>query len=187
MSSYDATTIEYMVEALLRKDRNTFNYYFTDDSCDSNVDPAVRSRAEEIFKEIYPDKEFDEFLKEWKRNKLNNVSAEDVETFSQSRICNKLTFDPSKREMISVLGPRQKKSRSTEFDVFEFLKTRQEIGCPIRFQSDVELEADLEVLMEPQKGTVIDAGLRKIARALTVLNSSCSYRLLDVHSERVVR
>lgn len=188
----DSFTIESMAKALLKKDKNVFGQFFTNGTCIGNVDSDTRERADKIFKEVFSDcsdssfNSFEDFLKEWKKNKIYSV-VEDYDSIPQSDICNKFSFDPSKREMVSVVGPRRKKNPATEFDVYEFLKTRHESGCPIRFPSDVELEADLEVLMEPQKHAVVDAGLRKIARALTVLNSSCSYRLLDVHSERVIR
>lgn len=186
----DFSTHDSMAEALLLKDKNVFGNYFTKDGCIANMDPDVTEKAKNIFKTMYPDDatfpSFDVFYEEWKKSRTHDASTDISETSPPSQICNRLTFDPSKREMVSVLGPRQKKNRSTEFDVYEFLSMRQGSGCPIRFQSDVDLEPDLEVLMEPQKNTVIDAGLRKIARAVTVLNSSCSYRLLDVHSERIV-
>lgn len=190
--SNDSVTIDSMANALLKKDKNVFGQFFTNGTCIGNVDTQTRERAERIFKELFSDcsdtsfNSFDDFLKEWKKNNINSV-YEEYDSIPQSDICNKFSFDPSKREMVSVLGPRRKKNNATEFDVYDFLKTRHESGCPIRFPSDMELEADLEVLMEPQKHAIVDAGLRKIARALTVLNSSCSYRLLDVHSERVVR
>lgn len=186
----DILTYQSMVEALLLKDRNVFGSYFTVDGCIANIDPKVKQKADEIFKEAYPGNTtfptFEAFYEEWKKSRIHDANTDISETIPPSEICNRMTFDPSKREMVSVVGPRQKRNRPTEFDVYEFLSTRQESGCPIRFQSDLDLESDLEVLMEPQKNTVIDAGLRKIARALTVLNSSCSYRLLDVHSERII-
>lgn len=179
-----------IVQALLRKDRGLFGKYFTNDSCEANISPSEKDEAERIFSEFNDESQynnFESFLKAWKENKIHDVSQENTDSIPQSSICSKLSFDPSRREMVNVLGPRTKRNRSTEFDVFEFLRSRHESGCPIRFQTDIELEGDLDVLMEPQKYTVIDAGLRKIARALTVLNSACSYRLLDVYSERVVR
>lgn len=179
-----------IAEALLKKDKSLFGKYFTNDSCEANISPSEKEEAEKHFAEFNEGSEFDNFesfLRAWKENKTHDVRDENADSIPQSSICSKLSFDPSRREMVSVLGPRTKRNRSTEFDVFEFLRSRHDSGCPIRFQTDVELEGDLEVLMEPQKYTVIDAGLRKIARALTVLNSACSYRLLDVHSERVVR
>lgn len=187
----EADVYEMMVEALLKENSNVFGNYFTNDGCESNVGPDVKAQADTIFKKVYSDNEnfasFDEFLDKWKRSKIHNINTETVETLPASQICNKLSFDPSKREMVNVFGPRQKRTRSTEFDVFEFLKTRRDSGHPLRFQSDIDLEGDLEILMEPQNNAAIDIGLRKIARALTVLNQSCSYRLLDVYSERVVR
>lgn len=186
----DSSTHEVMVAALLAKDKTVFGNYFTKDGCIANIDPSVKQKAQEMYKSLFPDditfKTFEVFYDEWKKSRTHDASTDISETSTPSQICNRLTFDPSKREMVSVVGPRMKKNRSTEFDVYEFLSVRQGSGYPIRFQSDMELEPDLEVLMEPQKNTVIDAGLRKIARALTVLNTSCSYRLLDVHSERMV-
>lgn len=187
----EADVYEIMIEALLKENRSVFGNYFTKDGCEANLSPDVKERANQLFEKVYSNNDdfanFDDFLEKWKKSKIHSVSTEDAETLPASQICNKLSFDPSKREMVSVFGPRQKKTRSTEFDVFEFLKTRRESGHPLRFQSDIDLESDLEVLMEPQNNAAIDIGLRKIARALTVLNQSCSYRLLDVHSERVVR
>ena len=104
-----------------------------------------------------------------------------------SQIYSNLAFDPSKQKMVNIINPMKKRVKTSEFNAWDFLRTRLDSGIPIRFQSDIELEADLDILMEPEKTSVIDSGLRKIARALTVLNSSCNYRILDVHSERVIR
>ena len=184
----DDTVDELVVQALLASHNDIFGQFFTEEGCISNVDPEVKKQAEEIFLTEYPDKNFEEFLNKW-HNRSRSVNLEDENMIPKSQICSNLAFDPKKRRMVNVLAPRNKKSRDTEFDIFDFLLTRKESeNChPLRFQSDINLESDLEVLMEPQKHSVIDAGLRKIARALTVLNSSCSYRLLDVNSVRVIR
>ena len=181
-------TDEILVETLLTRDRNLFGQFFTLDGSSCNADPNMNTKAKEIFEEVNQDQSFEEFLEKWKKSKTVNINTDNFETLPTSQICNKLAFDTSNKRMVNVFGPRKKKNKSSDFDLIEFLRLRQEHKntYDIHFPSDLDLESDLEVFLEPQKVAVIDAGLRKIARALTVLNSSCNYRLLEIHSERVI-
>lgn len=177
----NSDTDNLMIEALLRKDQNVFSQIFTDDGSSTNITPEVENEAKEIFNTLFPDQNFENFIQRYKNNKM-------AETNDSSTICNKLAYDTSKRKMINIEPPRTKKSRSTDFDLIEFLKQRADNGHSIHFQSDFDLESELEALQEEQpKQSVTDSSLRKIARAITVLNSACSYRLLDIHSEKIIR
>lgn len=183
-------TLATIVEGLLNKDQEIFKNYFTEGSCIANVDPQVKERAEEIYKEYNPNPSLnlEELVEQWKKYKTNKRSFNE-DDFPQSTICSSLAYNPSNRKHVMVFSPQKKKTQPKEFDVFEFLKAKKESEnyFPIRFQSDFDLEVDVEDLLEEQKTSVVDASLRKIARALTVLNQSCSYRLMDIYSEKVVR
>lgn len=189
MATLDATLAELMITILQKNNPNIFCVIFPEEARATNIAPNVTAEAERIFKEEFPDDDYtlDQLKTYWQERSKDTINGYAEGVLPNSEICNQFAYDSSKGKNVYIYPPITKKKLSKEFDIFEFLKARQDNGYPIRFQSDADLEADLEVLLEPQKNLVIDAGLRKIARALTVLNSACSYRILDVQSERVVR
>lgn len=169
-----------IVENLLQLNPTVFSQYFTLDGCELNVDPSVATEAKTLFEEKYPDLSFENLVEKYKNFRKEEVSI------PQSQICNRLVFDPRMRRNVTVMGPAKKRIKR-DFDAYTFLSTRLESGIPIRFSSEEDLESDMDILLEAQKESVIDAALRKIAQVLSVLNESCNYKLMDVLSERVIR
>lgn len=177
----------------------------------SNVEAELLEQARNIYKEKFSsirEDTFDDFLKQWCNFRLQTTSSEfldvpdlsqslDVPNLSQSleeptsRICNTIAFDPgSKRYVKTTVVPPIKKRCKEEFNPHKFIMQKQKNGEAISLRIDTEIEDYLnncDFEEKNKKYLLADQALRKIARAITVLNPTHSYRLMDIHSEKIVR
>ncbi|GIY42096.1 uncharacterized protein CDAR_405941, partial [Caerostris darwini] len=170
-----------------------FTKIFTELVSPPNLNMEELSKATETFEAIYPHKNFTEFIATYQAKK----AADDVlfshytdpDTAPSSRICPRMAFDPLKRNFVSpIVIPARRRRKKEEFDVYKFFveKDQNGEGIPLTIIPSVDDEDYFDMSHEEKNREDAIAGtrLRKIASLVTTLNTACSYRILDLHSER---
>ena len=195
-------TVFDKVNKLIEKD-SVFNKYFPLDLSLGrfNPTPQEEQRAVEVFQEMFPEENFEDFVDNFFRSAENRSNGRpdhcdeevyEVSSFdSPTHPCKrKGTYDPVKRGYFNVMGPR-KKRRKEEFDVFQFIKRKEEERDSYKLSIDQQCGDDgyLDVTFEDKKTNdlLADQSLRKIARIVHILSDTTGYALLSCHSERRIR
>lgn len=191
----DASIVETMAAALCQKHPDIFRQYFVTVEEPANVPPDVKAEAERIFQSMYAEQEctFENFYRRWQEVQLEKTAdpIQPTVVSPPSQICNGLIFDPESRRFskTTVLPPTRRR-RKEEFDPYTFLVSKQQSGEAIALKLDTDAEDYLMTYSMEEKSrkeAVADQALRKCAQAAAVLNAACSYRILDIHSERIIR
>lgn len=181
--------IESMVSTLLTKN-TVFQKLFNTTIEFVNLQPQEKETAQQIFSETFPDysiKDISEFHLKWLEYKLNlNLNPSDFEV---NETCPGLIYDGRARKYLSPrVLPQSKRRKSEKFNLSEFIKQKRDNGdfFQINFQDRDELEDFLEDLNEEKtrNDQKADIALNRIVQMAAILNNSCNYRLIELHSER---
>lgn len=187
-------TAEEMVQMLLTKDE-VFNRYFTLVDAPQNLGKEAETKANRIFKETFPDypiKDFEMFYLNYLKDKTLEDMQISNDVIEPNEICSKLAYDPSKRGLIRM--PRVNNSgrgKREKFNLGEFLKTKRENGD--FYQLSVGDREMVENLMEdlsedkPRNDQRADVALNRMVEMAAVLNGNCSYKIMELHSERRIQ
>lgn len=168
------------------------------------LSPDEKAKAESIFKQKFPTlnlqtemlniavqkytaecRKVDQFQTE-----DVNINAPQLEVES-SRICPNSVFDPVRRNYLkaSVIPPTNQRNKKKEFDVYRFILRKQENGSgyPLTWNDDPEQYTEDLILDGSDRHNtqlVADQQLRKIAKLLTTLNTSCNFKMLELKNEK---
>lgn len=178
------------VKRLLIAKNALFNIFFCE-SPEPNIDDELMAKAQELYEEVYADlqkpySDFKEFYEAWKNHHVTTVT---VESSGLSQTCNRLIFHPQTSQYRKLYTPPKKRLK-TEFNPYDFLmKKINDNDCyAIKFSVDTDNCLTEYSFDERNKNNLIaDQSLRKMANAISVLNASCNYRILDIHSEQGIR
>lgn len=192
-----ANSMDDMVKVLLGK-HEVFRKLFQSCSEFVNLQPQEQSTAQQLFQETFPnyqDTNIQRFYCNWMHNELNkNLNPGDaVPTEPQpSEICpNTSIFDALQRKRINPqVLPHSKRRKQEKFDLSKFIRQRREDNqC---FELSVNQAKHVENLMyellsseeKPLLDQRADVALNRIVEMCSILNRTCTYRLLELHSEK---
>lgn len=188
-----------MVRQLLAKDE-IFGKLFTCVYEYHNLQPEEQSKAQRIFQETFPTYTHNllRFHAQWILTNINkNLNPTAGETLNETNnddlgLCPDLIYDPmSRRRIRPQVLPPAKRRKLDKFDLSKFIRQKREQGeyfeLSMPDRSFVENLQDELNEDKPRNDQKADVALNKIVQMCAVLNGSCSYRLLDLHSEKRIR
>lgn len=184
-----------MVQTLKEKDE-VFKKLFQTCTDFVNLQPEEQEHAQTLFEQAFPnyeDKSIKRFYCRWVTKELDKNLNPNVTTES-SEICPSTTiFDALQRKRISPqVLPHQKRRKPEKFDLSRFIRQRREDNqC---FELVVNQRKEVENLMyelvnNDEKSLFdqrADLALNRIVEMCAILNRTCTYRLLELHSEKRV-
>lgn len=185
-------TLTDKVHQLIEKDAMFKKFFPSEESMGRiNPTPEENEAAAQIFQEMFPDENFENFLQDFDAARRGQDSERVHEVSFDSPLCKgKGTYDPLKRGYVQVVGPRKRHQRE-EFDVFKFIRRKEEERDSYKMSIDQQCGDDgfLDVAFEDKRinDLVADQSLRKIARIVHILSEKHGYALLSCHSERRIK
>ncbi|GBN19747.1 hypothetical protein AVEN_261817-1 [Araneus ventricosus] len=185
--------VEEMID-LLRTKGEVFVKLFTDAYAPQNLQEEERKLAQTLFRETFPNYHEKDFMIFYHTYINNKVSADMslTEELEPSEICNRLTYDPMRRNFIKMPKVNNYgRGKREKFNLGEFLKRKRENGGYYQLNvGDREMAEDLLDELNEDKSRndqKADVALNRMVEMAAVLNSNCNYKIIELHSERRIQ
>ncbi|GFT71248.1 uncharacterized protein NPIL_552061 [Nephila pilipes] len=193
MASFESAqqTPDDMVRILLTKDE-VFQRMFNEVYEYCNLQPEEQERAQNIFQETFPnyhDLNVTRFHAQWMQDKIHQTMNAQQPDETPNETCRKLVYDGGTKSYLNArVLPLNRKRRQEKFNLGEFVRQKRTNGdyYQITFSDRESVEDLMEELNEDKarNDQRADITLNRIVEMVAILNSTCNYRILELHPER---